>query len=368
MAIESVENEFGENVWEGGGYTVESGMEALLNRWGVKEDEEGGESLPEKSPDTDEGDHGKEEVPPKEDKSQKAEEGDTTEEDEEGVDGEEGDEESEGEEDSESDESGEDKEPSDVDDSAKVAVKVNGESKEFTVGELKRLAGQEAALTQKSQEVSEYRKKYEEGLKVQRAALETMVERAAKRFEPFKDFDFAMAAQKYDAETYQALKEEARAAYADLNFYRTELGEHLRKQDEEAQARFREEAQKALKVLEDPDKGIPNFSREVYRRLRDYAMGLGIDEEMIDATVHPAAWIMIYKAREYDRLREAKEKAVDGKKPVKSKKVVKTTKTTPSRKVSVAKEKAVKLREIAEMRGLDSIEAAADLIAQRWQT
>jgi hypothetical protein len=48
--------------------------------------------------------------------------------------------------------------------------------------------------------------------------------------------------------------------------------------------------------------------------------------------------------------------------------VVKTTKTTPSRKVSVAKEKAVKLREIAEMRGLDSIEAAADLIAQRWQT
>lgn len=61
----------------------------------------------------------------------------------------------------EGDEEGDDKDEGstvEVKDEHKFKVTVDGEEREFSLGQLKRLAGQEAALTRKSQEVAETRK------------------------------------------------------------------------------------------------------------------------------------------------------------------------------------------------------------------
>jgi hypothetical protein len=350
-----------EQVFQERGYTEEGAVAAMLAKWGVSEDEEDGAS-PSDTSDDSTGDT-QDEAPDKDEQSQQTEEGDAT--DEADEDSEADDDESAGDEDSDDSDTEEEQEPSVVGDDVKVTVEVNGESKEFTVGELKRLAGQEAALTQKSQKVSQQQQQYEMGLKAQRAALEEMVSRAAKRFEPYKDFDFALAAQQYDQETYQALKDDAQSAYADMEFFRNELGSLIAKQDREAQEQLQSQAQAALQVLRDPEQGIPGFNREVFIQLRDYAQSLGISDDDLDKTVHPAAWKMIHKAMEYDRLQKTKAGAKPA--PQKSKKIVKTTKTTSGAKASKEKTAKQRLANISSKSGLDSIEAAAEAIAARWQ-
>lgn len=341
-------------------FDVDSAADALAAKWEQPADEDGGDSLPESEEEArgEREDH----TPEQDDESQQSEEGDTM--DEEGEDGEEGDDESADDEDSDDEGTDEEQEPSVASDDAKVTVEVNGESKEFTVGELKRLAGQEAALTQKSQEVAQQRQQFEEGLKVQRTALEAMMERAQKRFEPYKDFDFVLAAQQYDAETYKALKEDAQAAYSDVQFYQTELRNLIQNQDQQRQQRLNEAAQAALKELQDPDKGIPGFDRNMYTKIRDYAVANGIDGSDVDQMVHPAAWKILHKAMQYDQL----QKAESGAKPIKKgpKKIVKTSKSASGAKASKQARSRQQYQDIASKSGLDSVEAAANALLSRW--
>jgi hypothetical protein len=350
-----------EQVFEDHGYTTEGAAEALMANWGGSEDEEDGESPSE----SDEATHGESEdsTPEQDDESQQSEDGDTKEE--EGEDDEDDEDSSDDEEDSDDDDEGEDEsEQPAVTDDAIVTVEVNGESKEFKVGDLKRLAGQEAALTTKSQEVAEQRQQYEEGLKVQRTALEAMMQRAQKRFEPYKDFDFALAAQQYDAETYKALREDAQAAYADLQFYQTELRNLVQQQDQERQQQLSKAAQAAVKELQDPEKGIPGFDRNVYTQIRDYAVANGVSESDVDQMVNPAAWKILHKAMQYDQLQSAEQSARPAKR--KPKKVVKTTRTTSGAKASKERSAKRQMGNIASSSGLDSIEAAAEALMSGW--
>lgn len=350
-----------EQVFEDHGYTTEGAAEALMANWGGSEDEEDGESPSE----SDEATHGESEdsTPEQDDESQQSEDGDTKEE--EGEDDEDDEDSSDDEEDSDDDDEGEDEsEQPAVTDDAIVTVEVNGESKEFKVGDLKRLAGQEAALTQKSQEVSQFKQQYEEGLKAQRTGLEEMMNRAAKRFEPYKDIDWNLAAQQYDPETYKALKEEAQSAYSDMQFFQNELSQLVQKQDQERQQQLREQAQEAVKILQDPEKGIPGFDRELFTQLRDYGIEQGISASDMDQMVHPGAWKMLHKAREYDRLQQTQQGAKPAKKKVKRK--VKTTKTQPSSKASQQRASKQQAQQVASKSGLDAIEAAAEALVASW--
>jgi hypothetical protein len=357
-----------EPVFEDQGLTPDSAAEALLKQFGVTEDEEDGESPSESSKDTD-GESQDDTPEQQEEESQSTEERDTTDdgEDSEEEDSDEEDESADDEDDEEdSDDEGtdEEEEPSVASDDATVTVEVNGESKEFKVGDLKRLAGQEAALTQKSQEVSESKQQYEEGLKAQRTGLEEMMNRAAKRFEPYKDIDWNLAAQQYDPETYKALKEEAQSAYSDMQFFQNELSQLVQKQDQERQQQLREQAQEAVKILQDPEKGIPGFDRELFTQLRDYGIEQGISASDMDQMVHPGAWKMLHKAREYDRLQQAQQGAKPAKKKVRRK--VKTGKTQPSSKASQERASKKQAQDIASKSGLDAIEAAAEALVAGW--
>lgn len=354
MTIEAVENVT----------DVDSAVDALVAHWGGDSEEDGGESPPESTETTD-GERQDDTSDNTEEESQQTEDGDTTEE---GEDSEEDDDEpaddSDDDEDSDEEDADEEQEPSVASDDAKVTVEVNGESKEFTVGDLKRLAGQEAALTQKSQEVSNQQKQYEEGLKVQRAGLEEMVNRAAKRFEPYKDVDWNLAAQQYDPDTYTALKEDAKAAYSDMQFFQNELSQLVQRQDQESQQRLQEQAKEAVKILKDPEQGIPGFNREMFTQLRDYGIEMGISANDMDKMVHPAAWKLLHKASEYDKLQQAQQGAKPAKR--KTKRKVKTTKTQSSGESASQRRSKEALSSISSKSGLDSVEAAAEALLKQW--
>ncbi|MBO8085927.1 MAG: hypothetical protein J7D61_07795 [Marichromatium sp.] len=345
-----------ETVYEEHGYGTDGAVAALMHKWGTEDEEDGGSpSESEQAP----AEGAQEEPSEKEEESQEerdaSEEGEADDPAEEAADGEE---------DSAEGDEGQEEGNAPVADDAKVTVEVNGESKEFSVADLKRLAGQEAALTQKSQEVATARKRYEEGQQAQRTALEAMVARAQKRFEPYKDFDFALAAAQYDPETYKALKEDAQAAHADLAFFQGELQQLVGRQQQEYQQELQRRAQAAVAELRDPQKGIPGFNREMLTAMQDYAARSGIEQAVLEQMVDPAAWRLVHKAMEYDKLATAKQKA----KPTAAKvrRPVKTGKTQSGAKAGQERGSRADLQRIATTSGIDSVEAAADALMKRW--
>jgi len=340
---------------------TDEASEVLLTKlFGDLKEEEDGES-PSNSPETSTGESKEDDHSEKDEGSHDAEDGDEKDDE----DGEEDEGDPESDEDSDDGDSDEEQETSVVTDDAKITVEVNGESKEFTVGELKRLAGQEASLTQKAQAVAEERQKYEDGLKVQRTALEAMVARAEERFKPYKDFDFVLAARKYDEATYEALRDDAKAAYSDLAFYQNELATLVQKQDTEIQEALAARAKETIKELQDPEKGIPGFNRDMYNKMRAYGMDAGIPKDDIDRMVDPAPWRIIHKAMEYDKLQQVKASATPTKPKVK--KTIKNARSESGSEVARKRADRNRSRAISESTGLDSIEAAADALLAKWQ-
>lgn len=75
------------------------------------------------------------------------------------------------------------------DDDTYTKIKVGDEEHEVSVKELKRLWGQEKALTQKSQEVAKQTKKAEEDTARALAALDVMVKRAQEASKPYREMN-----------------------------------------------------------------------------------------------------------------------------------------------------------------------------------
>lgn len=344
--------------FEGG--TVDDAVAALMRQWEAEEED------PAKAPasETD----GEPETDPK----------DAGEEDDEGTDdldkegGEEDDEGEDGDDDDDGDEEDEDEgeqEAPEVSDDVEVKVTVDGKEQAFTVGQLKRLAGQEAALTRKSQEVANRRRQAETLLEQQTAALETMAERAWKRFEPYKDIDFNLAAQQYEPEVYKALREDAMSAFNDVKFYKEELKTLGQRRAEHEDRVLREQAAETVKTLQDPDKGIPGFSREMFSKLRDYALSVGAPEEVVNKTVDPLVWKLLHKAMQYDADKaQAARAAKPGKVVHKTGKQVVSAKRrsnpTSSKKRAAQKHTA----RLSNATGLDAVSAAADAFLAQWGT
>src|SRR5690348_14337033 len=154
--------------------------DALLGRWqdagqlSNPEDEEGDSHQSETDDgDEDETDQTEENVEDQEDQDESSDEGDDDETDD---DGDEDEESSDDDDDDEDEDDGSEKLLENLD--TKVKIKIGDEERTVSVKDLTRLYGQEAALTKKSQEVSELRKKTEDEGTRYVAASEAMLKRA----------------------------------------------------------------------------------------------------------------------------------------------------------------------------------------------
>lgn len=242
-----------------------------------------------------------------------------------------------------------------LDDDATVEVKVDDETLKVSVKDLKRLYGQEAALTKKSQQVAAKRKEVEQEQMKTAAVLDKMYQKAAERWKPYSEIDMLVASKQLDSDQFTALRAEAQAAWEDFRFVSEEAEQFVKAtQAQQAEAR-KTAATEAVKVLKE---NIPNWSNSLYDSIREYAVNNGMPAEVVNNLVDPVAIQLIHKARLYD---ESKKIAVK-KKVAQPKKVIKTTAMSNPNAMKTQNTELASKR----LRATGDMDDAADLFLSRW--
>ena len=258
----------------------------------------------------------------------------------------------------------EDDEPLAASDDQVVDIAVNGESKQVSVKDLKRLYGQEASLTKKSQDLATQRKQSEQQLAITQMSYQKLLERAEARHKPYADIDMLVASREMDAETFTQLRQDAKQAEDDLKFLQEESGQLVSQAQQQHQEATKEAAAECVKVLEEQ---LPEWGNELYSDIREYAVKSGLPKEQVDQYTDPQVIMLINKARLYDQSKQsAKSKKAKAKlsKSKSGKKVLSSKKAPPSRK-SIQKAKQQKqLDGLSSAKDLDDI---ADVLMSRWE-
>lgn len=241
-----------------------------------------------------------------------------------------------------------------LDDDSEVEVKVDGEIQKVSVKDLKRLWGQEAALTKKSQQVAAQRKQVEETGAKYAASLQKLYEKAQAKWEPYSKIDMLIASKQLDEEQFTQLRAEAQAAYEEYNFLTQEVDQFVKNMEQQRQDTLRVQAVEAVKVLKEK---IPNWSNDTYDRIRAFAIENGLPAEVVNNIVDPNAIILLNKARLFEESQKIQLK----KKPKAPKKVIKTGNMAP---------KDIKgnqtQQSLQKLRASGSIDDAADAFMSRW--
>lgn len=243
----------------------------------------------------------------------------------------------------------------DTSDDVKVKIKVGDKEHEVSVKELKRLYGQEAALTTKSQAVAAERKQVEENGQKLAAQMQRVYDKAQARWEPYSKIDMLVASKQLDGDQFAALRAEAQAAYEDFRFISQEADEFVKNAKTQRQTFLQTQAKEAVKVLKEK---IPGWNQETYNSVREYAIAQGLPAEVINEMVDPVAIQLIHKAMNHDKAKTI----VTKKKVVTPKKVLKTTKTTSGRDVKVNKADA----QMKRLKASGTTDDAAEAFLARW--
>lgn len=217
----------------------------------------------------------------------------------------------------------EDGQPTVAGDDAVVEVTVNGEKQKVAVKELKRLFGQEASLTRKSQEVAQARKKADEDGARFTVAAQSLLQRAAQKFEPYSKIDWVVAQSTLQPDELVALRNEARTAYEEVAFLQSQV-DAVFQQTQQARLSAHQEAVQAMhETLSDPENGIKDYSEDTYQSIRNFAAKQGVPNESFDQISDPAAIRLLNMARLYA---EGQTKLKTTKKALAPKKVLKSKK------------------------------------------
>lgn len=332
---------------------VDEAAEAILGRW------DDGETLSEVEVDATSEDLNETEVNEDELDDEEDDEGDDNLDD---PDTDELDDDDETDEDEDDDE--DDDEPLAASDDQVVDISVNGESKKVSVKDLKRLYGQEASLTKKSQDLATQRKVSEEQMAQTQMSYQKLLERAEARHKPYADIDMLVASREMDTETFSQLRQDAKQAEDDLKFLREESGQLVSQAQQQHQEATKEAAADCVKVLQEQ---LPEWGNELYSDIRDYAVKSGLPKEQVDQYTDPQVIMLINKARLYDQSKQsAKSKKAKAKlSKSKSGKKVLSSKKAPQSSKSIQRAKQKKQMDgLSDAKDLDDI---ADVLLSRWE-
>jgi len=245
-------------------------------------------------------------------------------------------------------------------DDAQVEIQVNGETVQASVKDLKRLYGQEAALTRKSQEVATQRKNAEEAVSKSNVILQKMLEKAQAKFKPYQEVDMLVASKTMSTEDFAQLRKEYKEVEDEYKFLTEEANVFYKDLQNQQQAQLQAAAKECVKVLQEE---VPNWSNQLYNDIRGYAISIGLPENEVNQYVDPKVIQLINKARLYD---QGKKVATVKKKNTKSTKILRSKKAP----VNDKSRKATQLKEATQALGnagtdLDDISA---VIMKRWET
>ncbi len=209
----------------------------------------------------------------------------------------------------EAEEASKDKKYVDSDDTY-VKVKIGDEEQEVSVKDLKRLYGQEASLTRKSQEVSEQRRVADEGIAKNVAALNVLHEKAKAKAAPYRNIDWLAISKNpaISAADASALRDEAKAVFDDEAFFEKDLGTLMTTISEKQKADTVAQAKVCISTLstegtaEKPNPlFIEGWSDKVYDDIRAFAREMGSDANAVNSLVDPVAFKLLHMAMQFKR-------------------------------------------------------------------
>ena len=345
---------------------LDEAADAILDRWSdgeILSDEEDQEATPEDVDETpdDDGDFEEDEDVSEDDDDTEADPDQDEDTDEDDDDGDE--------DDAEEEEAEEEAEAEGVTDETLIEISIDGETKQASVKDLKRLYGQEASLTRKSQEVATKRKEAEEALVNADNTYRTLMERAEARFKPYSELDMLVASRNLSNEDFTQLRQDAKAAEDDLKFLTEEANSFYQNAQGNAQAQLQAQAKECSRVLE---QDIEGWGNDLYNDIRSYAVKQGLPQDQVDKYVDPGVIKILNKARMYDELKatagtkKAKAATSTG---LKSKKKVLRSKKAPvtqdeGNRARIKKSQSKLISNGSRAGDLDDI---ADALLARWE-
>jgi hypothetical protein len=213
-----------------------------------------------------------------------------------------------------------------------VKIKVGEEEHEVKVTDLKRLWGQEASLTRKSQEVADERKAIDTKRAENIAAYDVMLKRATERADQYRALPWTqlMKDPNVPADQLQALQAEANKAVEDETFLKTELGNFMQKVQQEQVTARRTAAQECLKAINNPESPayIKGWNDAVYNDVRAFGAEMGIPAETVNDITEAAAIKVLHMAMQFQR--GAKKVVVTKKVNKTPTKIVKNSASSPA--------------------------------------
>lgn len=246
-----------------------------------------------------------------------------------------------------------------------VEIQVDGETKQASLKDLKRLYGQEASLTRKSQETAAKRKEADEALQKTHLSYQKLLERAEARMKPYAEVDMLVASRQMSTEDFAALRREASEAEKDLKFLKEEADAFYKDAQAQQQKQVQEAAQNCVKVLSEQ---LPDWGDELYNNIRSYAVSQGLPQEQVDQYVDPAVIMILNKARLYDQTKATAETKKAKAKVIKTKqtksRVLKAKKAPPTSR-DVDRQRQQKVRD--RLKTSTDLDDVTEALMARWE-
>lgn len=252
-------------------------------------------------------------------------------------------------------------------DESVIEIAVDGETKQASLKDLKRLYGQEASLTRKSQEVASKRKEADDALNRADISYQKLLERAEARNKPYAELDMLVASRSMSVEDFAALRREASEAESDLRFLKEEASAFYQENQQQFQAKQQEAAQECIKTLQEQ---IPDWGNEMYNEIREYAVSSGLPREAVDQYVDPNVIMLLNKARLYDQTKVAAKTKKSKAMKVKTTKgkVLRSNKAPASRSDTNTRRREVTAKRVRENSSrVGDMDDIADALMSRWE-
>jgi hypothetical protein len=246
---------------------------------------------------------------------------------------------------------------------AVVKIKIDGQEVTATVKDLKRLYGQEASLTRKSQEAAELKKRAEDVATRHVTGLEALLARAKEQAAPYANINFLALTKdpNVSSEELSALSDAANRAFDNVRYLETELDGVIKAAQDQRQQQMMQMAREAIKTLTDPKNGIPGWNEQMYNDIRSFAVSSGMDAQVVNEMVDPVAFKILHMAMQYQKGKTA---------VTKTKKIDKTPKRiikgTPDEVVKSAKADP-KRAMMKKLQQSGSVDDAADAFLAQWE-
>lgn len=188
-----------------------------------------------------------------------------------------------------------------VKDDTVLTVEIDGQAQQFTVGDLKALAGQKAALETRGAEV-------EATAGRTAAVLQGAIEAVLEDLKPYQGVDWMLESRRMEPDefewhrqTFTRLQSRFEKIVGTAQTFEQTVQQY---REQDAQRR----AAEAVKVLKAT---IPEWSKSLYEDILNYGVQQGLNEADVSNVTDPAVIQLIHKAMLFDRGKAAAAKKVN---------------------------------------------------------